>query len=173
MFARGSPDFSRDIRIWNLGEKSRIRVNLRKFIVFHCCLLDVCVFLAEYTFHNASRMFSAFLSRILAILVISDVSTSSFTFSTRFSAVRVVFHSHASSTKKGACMTSTAISLPKCVLTRCRGACWNSGALFTQTFFKKQNINKSKRVLDAGGCARGGSARKLGPCTAEEAFDCH
>ena len=28
-------------------------------------------------------------------------------------------------------------------------------------------------VMDAGGCARVGSARKLGPCTVEEAFDCH
>ena len=31
----------------------------------------------------------------------------------------------------------------------------------------------SKLLLDAGGCARVGSARRLGPCTVEDAFDCH
>ena len=32
-------------------------------------------------------------------------------------------------------MTSTAISLPTCVLTRCGDVCWNSAALFTHAFF--------------------------------------
>ena len=40
-------------------------------------------------------------------------------------------------------MTSTAIALPRCVLTSCGNACWNSGALITQTFFSNCGVGRS------------------------------